>query len=531
MKNDSNNRGKDKRHSSSKRAVGKGPKTPAGKKPAAGGFTRKPASRDDFARRDDGSSRDGFENSRRTYASKPDAEEKPKAKGPRAKATFGPKNPSTGTRMYGRPTEFTENEGARSSEGTRGGKREDRNAGPTARKFAPRGEERPRREGADRSTSSRPFTNDKSKSKSFDGNKGDAPKKPYNKDDKRGGDRKEGFNKPFVKGERGSEKKDLEPKKLYVKDDFDDDDFIPYVKDLFDDEAKPAAPKSKPDAAPKKVYVRTGRGVAKADEGKAPEYDFKHIKDIEKNQNRFRKTKIESSTGGEIRLNRYISNAGICSRRDADLLIEQGEIFVNGTAVTELGYKVAPGDVVKYGKRTLSREKMVYLLLNKPKDFITTTKDPEERKTVMQLVSNACKERVYPVGRLDRNTTGLLLLTNDGEMAEKLSHPSNKMKKIYEVTLDKPIDKEHFNKIVAGVTLEDGFVKVDELAIVNGSTVLGVEIHSGKNRIVRRIFESFGYEVIKLDRVLYAGLDKKDLPRGHWRFLTEKEVIQLKYFK
>ena len=513
MKNNSENRGKDKRHSSSKRAVGKGPKTPAGKKPAAGkGFTRKPASRDDFARRDDGSSRDGFESSRRTYAGKIEPEVKAKT-GPKAKPKFGAKNPATGTRMYGRADVF---EGA----DREAGKRES-GSGPSARKFAPRGEgnERPRREGADRSTSSRPFTNDKSKSKSFDNNRGDAAKKPYEKTE-----RKPVSKKSFAKDG------DKEPRVNFVKDDFDDDDFVPFVQDQsYDDDTEDSTSKApRNEAAPKKAYVRTGVGVKKGDEGKAPEYDFKRIKEIETNQNRFRKTKIEPSSAlGAIRLNRYISNAGICSRRDADLLIEQGEIFVNGTAVTELGYKVNPGDVVKYGKRTLSREKMVYLLLNKPKDFITTTKDPEERKTVMQLVSNACKERVYPVGRLDRNTTGLLLLTNDGEMAEKLSHPSNKMKKIYEVTLDKPIDKEHFDKIVSGVTLEDGFVKVDELAIVNGRTVLGVEIHSGKNRIVRRIFESFGYEVIKLDRVLYAGLDKKDLPRGNWRFLTEKEVIQL----
>lgn len=474
MKDDSKKRGGDKRKTTSKRAVGKGPKSPAAPRTSGRpGFKAKPASRETFDRRDDGSSLDGFENSRRTYASRPEPEAKPQSKGPRAKAKFGPKNPSTGTRMYGRPTEFNQEGNAQSggyeTKNERGGER------PSARKFAPKGDgsERPRREGADRSTRSRPFVNDKSKSKSFDNNKGDFAKKTFTKTDK-------------------------------------------------DDSA----------AAPKKAYVRPGRGVSKGQEGQIPEYDFKRIKEIEANQNRFRKEKIVSkSPDGAIRLNRYISNAGICSRRDADLLIEQGEIFVNGTAVTELGYKVAPGDVVKYGKRTLSREKMVYLLLNKPKDFITTTKDPEERKTVMQLVSNACKERVYPVGRLDRNTTGLLVLTNDGELAEKLSHPSNQVKKIYEVTLDKAISKEHFDKIASGITLEDGFVKVDEVAMVNGPTVLGVEIHSGKNRIVRRIFESFGYEVIKLDRVLYAGLDKKDLPRGNWRFLTEKEVIQLKYFR
>jgi 23S rRNA pseudouridine2605 synthase len=172
----------------------------------------------------------------------------------------------------------------------------------------------------------------------------------------------------------------------------------------------------------------------------------------------------------------------------------------------------------------------MYVLLNKPKDFITTTEDPDERRTVMDLVKNACPERIYPVGRLDRNTTGLLLLTNDGEVAEKLSHPSNEIKKIYQVELDKPITNEDFETIVNGIDLEDGFIKPDELALVTpDAEVVGIKIHSGKNRIVRRIFEHLGYEVLKLDRTTYAGLDKKDLPRGKWRFLTEKEVIRLKY--
>jgi 23S rRNA pseudouridine2605 synthase len=231
-----------------------------------------------------------------------------------------------------------------------------------------------------------------------------------------------------------------------------------------------------------------------------------------------------------IRLNRYISNAGICSRRDADVLIESGEIKVNGKVVTELGYQVNPNDTVKYGNRVLNKEKMVYLLLNKPKDFITTTEDPDERKTVMDLVKNACEQRIYPVGRLDRNTTGLLLLTNDGELAEKLAHPSNNVKKVYQVELDKPITKDDYQKIVDGIELEDGKVTIDDLAIVSSdATTLGLEIHLGRNRIVRRLFEHLGYEVIKLDRVVYAGLTKKDLPRGNWRFLNEKEVITLKY--
>lgn len=233
-----------------------------------------------------------------------------------------------------------------------------------------------------------------------------------------------------------------------------------------------------------------------------------------------------------IRLNRYIANAGICSRREADNLIAQGDITVNDKVITSLGHKIKKGDTVKYKGKVLKREKMVYVLLNKPKGYITTTQDPDDRKTVMNLVANACEERIYPVGRLDRNTTGLLLLTNDGDLTKKLSHPSHKVKKLYQVDLDKPVSDEDFLKIQAGITLEDGVAEVDELAFVTpDNKSLGIEIHIGRNRIVRRIFESLGYEVVKLDRVMYAGLTKLDLPRGRWRYLTEQEVIKLKYLK
>ena len=250
----------------------------------------------------------------------------------------------------------------------------------------------------------------------------------------------------------------------------------------------------------------------------------------EKVQKKILKEEKTATPKDTIRLNRYISNAGVASRRDADQLIASGEITVNGKVIIEMGYQVKPDDKVKYGKKILNREKMVYLLLNKPKDFITTTDDPDDRRTVMDLVKNACPERIYPVGRLDRNTTGLLLLTNDGELADKLSHPSHEIKKIYQLELDKPISEADFETIANGIELEDGFIKPDELALVTpDAEVVGIKIHSGKNRIVRRIFESLGYEVMKLDRTTYAGLDKKDLPRGKWRFLTEKEVIRLKY--
>jgi 23S rRNA pseudouridine2605 synthase len=236
---------------------------------------------------------------------------------------------------------------------------------------------------------------------------------------------------------------------------------------------------------------------------------------------------------GLIRLNRFIANSGICSRRKADEIITSGVVSVNGETVTELGTKVNPAvDQVRYNGELLKREKMVYVLLNKPKDYITTTDDPLERKTVMELISKATNERIYPVGRLDRNTTGLLLLTNDGDLADKLSHPKNSISKIYNVELNKNLTQGDFNKIAFGVELEDGLIKPDEVRYVTGGAKneVGIQIHSGKNRIVRRIFESLGYEVVKLDRVIYANLTKKDLTRGRWRYLTEKEVIQLKHF-
>lgn len=231
-----------------------------------------------------------------------------------------------------------------------------------------------------------------------------------------------------------------------------------------------------------------------------------------------------------IRLNKYISASGICSRRDADQLIEAGEVKVNGQTVTELGIKVSRADEVQVRGKKIIPEKKVYVLLNKPKDYITTMEDPENRKTVMDLMKGTGKERIYPVGRLDRNTTGLLLFTNDGELAKKLTHPSHRVKKIYEVHLNNPLQEAHLEQIRKGVELEDGPVKADDIQILSADQkILGIEIHEGRNRIVRRIFEHLGYDVVKLDRVMYAGLTKKDLTRGKWRFLSEKEIINLKY--
>lgn len=253
----------------------------------------------------------------------------------------------------------------------------------------------------------------------------------------------------------------------------------------------------------------------------APEYG----KTIEKGKEDF-------GSSEKIRLNRYISNSGVCSRREADELIKMGLVTVNGTVVTEMGHKVDRKDVIKYDGKTLRAEKPVYILMNKPKGFLTTTKDPQDRNTVMQIIAESVKERVYPVGRLDRNTTGLLLLTNDGELTDKLSHPSYNVKKIYKVDLDKPLTKADFEKIKKGVHLEEGKALVDDLAIVSDDAkTIGIELHIGWNRVIRRIFESLGYEVVKLDRSVYAGLDKKDLSRGHWRHLTREEVVRLKHYK
>jgi len=235
---------------------------------------------------------------------------------------------------------------------------------------------------------------------------------------------------------------------------------------------------------------------------------------------------------GQIRLNRYIANSGICSRRKADELIAAGVVSVNGQVVSELGQKVDPyKDEIRYNGELLKREKRVYVLLNKPKDYITTTDDPQERRTVMQLVEKASRERIYPVGRLDRNTTGLLLMTNDGDLADKLSHPKNGITKIYHVELNRSLSQGDLNKIQFGLELEDGVIKPDSVSYVAGGSKreVGIQIHSGKNRIVRRIFEHLGYEVVKLDRVVYGNLTKKDLPRGRWRFLEEHELIQIKH--
>lgn len=236
---------------------------------------------------------------------------------------------------------------------------------------------------------------------------------------------------------------------------------------------------------------------------------------------------------GQMPLNKYIAHSGICGRREAAEIVKKGLVKVNGDVISEPGHKVASTDEIKVnGKKIFLAKNLVYILLNKPKDFITTTDDPQGRKTVLDIIGKATTERVYPVGRLDRNTSGVLLLTNDGELAQKLTHPKNEIKKVYHVTLDKPLEKKDFERILNGVVLEDGSASVDVLAYpdIKDKSQVGVEIHSGRNRIVRRIFEALGYDVKNLDRVIFAGLTKKNIERGKFRFLSEKEVRDLKHF-
>ncbi len=386
-------------------------------------------------------------------------------------------------------------------------------------------------------------------------------RKPFNRDNREGGERRsfgdrkpfDGERKPYQGGERKPFGRTENPTRTPYKGDnrWDrnaapkadgseestkprDENPTARIERRYEERTERSADRTEsPEGARNPRYSdrETFKSRSRFDAGPAYEPQYKLDRYKERAPSKIQKKIAQTERrSDEIRLNRYIANAGICSRRDADKLIEAGEIKVNNKVITEMGYQVKPTDIVKYGNRKLNREKPVYLLLNKPKDFLTTTDDPNDRKTVMELVKNATESRIYPVGRLDRNTTGLLLLTNDGELADKLTHPSNEIEKIYQAELDKPLTDEDFEKIKEGLTLEDGEIKVDDLAKVTpDGYVIGVKIHSGKNRIVRRIFEHLGYEVTKLDRTTFSGLTKKDLPRGSWRFLTERELVKLKY--
>lgn len=353
--------------------------------------------------------------------------------------------------------------------------------------------------------SDRPFSARGNNNKRDEGSSERRDSKPWEKRDK-----------PFAaRGASGSREENTDGKRSYVK------------KDSY---AKDGAAAKFSDRKSADGKYGDNRPFRKRDEGG---YKGKKEDKGERVAPTLRSRKVAPKTDDDlIRLNRYIANSGICSRRKADELIEAGVVSVNGVPVTELGHKVDPyKDEVRYNGELLKREKRVYVLLNKPKDYITTTEDPQERKTVMHLVEKASRERIYPVGRLDRNTTGLLLMTNDGDLADKLSHPRHGITKIYQVELSRNLSQGDFNKIQFGLELEDGLIKPDNISYVAGGSKneVGIQIHSGKNRIVRRIFEHLGYDVVKLDRVVYGNLTKKDLPRGKWRFLDEHEIIQIKH--
>jgi 23S rRNA pseudouridine2605 synthase len=392
------------------------------------------------------------------------------------------------------------------------------------------------RSGGFRKESDRPFD----KKKSF-GDRSDRPKRNFSSDQPRE-ERSTPFGKkPFDREERPKRDfdgdKEVSPRKFAPRDDKPFERKNPLAKsDRANSDERPRrrfdADKESTtnDEQPFERKKSFDRGV-KSESDKRPRKSFSDTKTGDyKSYGKTRETPEEQPT--QIRLNRYIANSGVSSRREADEIIKMGLVTVNGTTITEMGYQVQPGDVVKHEGKMLRAEKNVYILMNKPKGVLTTTRDPEDRATVLELVSAHVKERIYPVGRLDRNTTGLLLLTNDGALADQLSHPSYNVKKIYKVELDRPLAKADFEKIGQGVYLEEGRAMVDDVAIVSedGKTV-GIEIHIGWNRVVRRIFESLEYQVMKLDRTIYAGLDKKDLPRGHWRHLREEEVIRLKHLK
>jgi 23S rRNA pseudouridine2605 synthase len=295
--------------------------------------------------------------------------------------------------------------------------------------------------------------------------------------------------------------------------------------------SRSAVKKTSPDikkAGP--VIKKAGRVIQKSG---AP-VSGKAVKTTERKVIKVKRTLREAPKNGHedelIRLNKYIASTGVCSRREADEFIQAGLVTVNGKLVTELGTKISPADAVKYNGETLQEERKVYIIMNKPKDYVTTVEDPHAKRTVLDLLRGACRERIYPVGRLDRNTTGVLLLTNDGELTKRLTHPKFEKLKIYHVQLNKGLKGGDMEKVSTGVTLEDGLIKADAISYADPSdkSQVGIEIHSGRNHIVRRIFEHLGYEVVKLDRVYFAGLTKKNLHRGEWRFLSQKEIAMLK---
>ena len=399
-----------------------------------------------------------------------------------------------------------------------------------------RTEKRPYQRREEGSTEKRPYQrrdDDRTEKRPYQRREeGSGEKRPYQRRDE---DRSE--KRPYQRREEGSEER-----RPYQRRDDDRTEKRPYQRREEGSEEKRPYQRRDDDRTEKRPYQRREEGErsrTSSRRGGPPSREERHAW-FEDKYAKGRKgsggtRKRNASDGpdltGEIRLNRFLAMSGIGSRREADELITAGLVTVNGKLITELGTKVNPGDEVRYNNERIRNEKHVYLLLNKPKDYISTAEDPEERKTVMELIEGACKERVYPVGRLDRNTTGLLLFTNDGDLARYLTHPSSKVKKLYHVELDKNLKVADMRQLTEGVELEDGISRVDDISFDGEGAdkkSVGVELHSGKNRVVRRLFEALGYDVRKLDRVGFAGLTKKDLPRGRWRFLDEKEVGYLK---
>jgi 23S rRNA pseudouridine2605 synthase len=417
--------------------------------------------------------------------------------------------------------------------------REEKSDRPFSRDRKPFGDdERPKRsynreEKSDRpySRDRKPFGDDEKPQRSY--NREEKSDRPYSRDRKPFGDdekpkrsynREEKSDRPYSR-DRKPFGDDEKPKRSYNREEKSDRPYSRDRKPFGGDETEKPKRSYKREEGDDRPARKTEGRIDKSDRSKRA---YKGAKEEFKSKKSQRGTFTEN---GPIRLNRYISMAGICSRREADEMILAGVVSVNGEVVTELGTKVAAGDDIRYNGERLRNEELKYVLLNKPKDYITTMEDPTARKTVMELISGACRERVYPVGRLDRNTTGLLLFTNDGELAKVLTHPSSMVRKIYHVELDKNVKAGDLKQILEGIELEDGTMRADEVTYDGDGSdkkSIGIQIHSGKNRIVRRIFEHLGYQVMKLDRVMFAGLTKRDLPRGRWRVLNENEIGMLK---
>ncbi|WP_343701000.1 pseudouridine synthase [Chitinophaga sp.] len=404
------------------------------------------------------------------------------------------------------------------------------------RTFSDREDRPKKRFGGDDDRPKKRFGSDDDRPKRTFGDGEDRPKKRFAKDNDDRPKRTFSDREDRPKKRFGGD--DDRPKKRFGSDDdrpkrtFGDGEDRPKKRFTKDDDDRPKRTFGNKEDRPKKSFSKSDARPRKS-ERKAAVHGTKSNKPKSTRKRIAIETPAEADTA-EMPLNKFIAHCGICSRRKAVDYIKEGRVTVNGEKITEPAFKVTGKDAVKLDDKRIHLQKnLVYVLLNKPKGYITTTDDPEGRQTVMELVEEAAEERLYPVGRLDRNTSGLLLLTNDGELAQKLAHPKHNIKKIYHVELDKPLTKADFEKILGGLTLEDGPAFVDALGYVDNKDKkqIGIEIHSGKNRIVRRIFEHLQYSVEKLDRVMYAGLTKKNLNRGKWRFLTDKEVILLKHFK